>query len=400
MASNMRTSRAGLDVIKAFEGFRPRYQKLPNGRWIIGYGHVRANRDETSVSESEAEAVLREYDLPPLERLVMDTVLAPLNQNEFDALVSLAHNVGRKAFVSSDVVTLLNAGNRLAAAGAFDHWRRARIGGRIQIVDALVRRRACEKALFLKAPGQMPVASRHIYRPLHETARLPAPARPREILVDHTPAAAKVEPEVRSIQVQPDHLAISQPLSADDSVRRRLVRIIGEDGDQVSQKPATTDGASPEEITAAVSALAGSVDNADSVTKSVWPSHEDLPPPPFTEMAMDAGTIAPDLQADPDRIDDLEVVEVTPDDIARAVASNDRFEAGIHSDTGLIAAPFGIMAIVGFCLAGFGAFRQSQQAENLNGVEAYLAPFMMLVGGLLFTVMTVYFVRALLTRES
>ena len=149
MALNMRTSQAGLDVIKAFEGFRARSEALPNGRWIIGYGHMRRARQGIRVSEMEAEAILREYDLPPVERYVMRCVLAPMSQNEFDALVSLAFNIGPKAFASSDVVAGINGGNRLDAAQAFDHWRRAKIGGRVQIVDALVRRRAAEKALFL-----------------------------------------------------------------------------------------------------------------------------------------------------------------------------------------------------------------------------------------------------------
>ena len=163
MALNMRTSQAGLDVIKAFEGFRARSEALPNGRWIIGYGHMRRARAGTRVSETEAEAILREYDLPPVERYVMRCVLAPMSQNEFDALVSLAFNIGPKAFASSDVVASMNGGNRLEAAQAFDHWRRAKIGGRVQIVDALVRRRAAEKALFLNAPGRMPVASSRLY---------------------------------------------------------------------------------------------------------------------------------------------------------------------------------------------------------------------------------------------
>ena len=126
MALNMRTSQAGLDVIKAFEGFRARSEALPNGRWIIGYGHMRRARKGIRVSETEAEAILREYDLPPVERYVTRCVLAPMSQNEFDALVSLAFNIGPKAFASSDVVAGINGGNRLEAAEAFDDWRRGR----------------------------------------------------------------------------------------------------------------------------------------------------------------------------------------------------------------------------------------------------------------------------------
>ncbi len=399
MASNMRTSRAGLDVIKAFEGFRPRYQELPDGRWIIGYGHVRANREGVRVSEAEAEAILREYDLPPIERLVMDAVLAPLNQNEFDALVSLAYNIGTKAFVSCDTVALINAGNRLAAAGAFDLWRSAKIGGRVQIIDALVRRRASEKALFLKAPGQMPVASSRLYRPVHDKTALLAPPKPREILVEHAPVAApqQVEPEHGRGKIATEEAA--------ESIKRRLVRIVGEDGSNVSQKSGQksgmTDGASPEEITAAVSALAGEAETAP-VNKSVWPQREDLPPPPFFEETGDAAEPQNVSAPNAGRIDDLEEVEVSDADIRRAVEVNDQIEAEANGTGGRDVVSFALLALIGVALAGFGVVQQfgslSSDLIARSDLAAYLPPFLMLFGGLLFVVMTYYLFRALFNR--
>ncbi|MEO1188107.1 MAG: lysozyme, partial [Pseudomonadota bacterium] len=276
MALNMRTSQAGLDVIKAFEGFRARSEYLPNGRWIIGYGHVRRAKKGVRVSESEAEAILREYDLPPVERFVMRCVLAPMTQNEFDALVSLAFNIGPKAFASSDVVASMNGGNRLEAAQGFDLWRQAKIGGRIQIVDALVRRRAAEKALFLNMPGRMPVASSRLYRAMHDSEALPAPPPPREILVEHSSIPVSEledlmsEPEAEETPIAPPKSATE---AAAESVREQMVRILGENGDKVSPAPpppASTDGATPEEITAAISELAGDI-RGSSVQKSVWP---------------------------------------------------------------------------------------------------------------------------------
>ena len=396
MASNMRTSRAGLDVIKAFEGFRPRYQQLPDGRWIIGYGHVRETREGVRVNPDEAEAILREYDLPPIERLVMDSILAPLNQNEFDALVSLAYNLGAKAFVSCDVVAHINAGNRLAAAGAFDAWRRAKIGGRVQIIDALVRRRASEKALFLTAPGQMPVASSRIYFPLHDTVKLPPPPKPREIVVERAPDMPRVDAPPMP---EPSRIATED---AAESVKRRLVRIIGEDGNRVSKKTDTmTDGASPEEITAAISALAGESEKS-GVGKSVWPPREDLPPPPHLDEDDDD---TPILQPAPDasRIDDLEEVEISPDDIQRAVANNRSMEAEETGEAGLDALPFGLLSLIGAGLAGYGLASQFGAVES-NGAEpselaVYLPPFLMLLGGLLFVVMAYYFFRALFESD-
>ena len=398
MASHMRTSRAGLDVIKAFEGFRPRYQKMPNGHWIIGYGHVRAEKEGAKVSDAEAEAILREYDLPPIERLVMDAVLAPLNQNEFDGLVSLAYNIGAKAFVASDIVAHINAGNRLAAASAFDGWRKAKIGGRVQVVDALVRRRAMEKALFLKPPGDTPMASSRLYRPIHDEPGRIEPPQSREILVERPPVAALSPPETETKDVR------TATEEAAESVRRRLVRIIGEDGDQISEHAETTDGASPEEITAAISALAGDGETS-GVERSVWPQRDDdLPPPPFSDV--DAGEAEPRTRNvnEVDRIDDLEEVHVSQDAIDRAIDLNSQMEAEDNSAVHFSALPFGLFALMGAALAGlglagqFGLFGARDAYET--GLSAYIPSFLMMLGGLLFVMMSYYFIRALIGRDE
>lgn len=405
MASNMRTSRSGLELIKAFEGFRPRYKELPDGRWIIGYGHIRKTKEGARVSEDEAEAILREYDLPQVEQLVTDCVLAPLNQNEFDALVSLAFNIGAKAFASSDVVAHINSGNRLAAASAFDHWRRAKIGGRVQIVDVLVRRRAAEKSLFLKTVGHMPSASSRIYRAMHDANGLPTPPKLREILVERAGEADKETQKPKN-----GHAAEA----AADAVKQRLVRIIGENGEAATGAPQTTDGASPEEITAAISALAGEPDVPKGPQKTVWPARDDdLPPPPHLAPETAANDTPRGERRKPpklDTIDDLEPVEISSDKIARAAALNadsdlmpeieDKSTAG---SKGIDAAPFGLLALIGAGLGGYGIAQQfgyvSGLADAPSDLAAYLAPFLILLGGLLFVVMAYYFFRTLFSRD-
>ncbi|MEM7328055.1 MAG: glycoside hydrolase family protein [Pseudomonadota bacterium] len=406
MALNMRTSQAGLDVIKAFEGFRARSELLPNGRWIIGYGHMRRAKKGVRVNESEAEAILREYDLPPVERFVMRCVLAPTTQNEFDALVSLAFNIGPKAFASSDVVASMNGGNRLEAAQAFDAWRRAKIGGRIQIVDALVRRRAAEKALFLNAPGRMPVASSRLYRAMHDSEALPAPPPVREILVEHnTVPIAELEdlddlPDAEVEAAEPAPRSATE--AAAESVRQQMVRILGENGDKVSPAPPpSTDGATPEEITAAISELAGEM-RGDSVNKSVWPAHDDLPPPPEMEtppkMAEAPGEVLQPI-ADLDVIDDLEEVEVSQESIVRAVEMNHAIDAENGSNPFLTALPFGLLALIGAALSGFGLASQFGLIQSGRTIEntmaIYMPPFLILLGVLLFIGMGYYFFRTL-----
>lgn len=408
MALNMRTSQAGLDVIKAFEGFRGRSELLPNGRWIIGYGHLRRAKEGVRVNESEAEAILREYDLPPVERFVMRCVLAPTTQNEFDALVSLAFNIGPKAFASSDVVASMNGGNRLEAAQAFDAWRRAKIGGRVQIVDALVRRRAAEKALFLNARGRMPIASSRLYRAMHDSEALPVPPPPREILVEHTPSStAQLEAPVKDTGTETkDETPKSATQAAAESVRQQMIRILGENGDNVSPPPpSSTDGATPEEITAAISELAGETASSP-VQKSVWPQHEDLPLPPemdAPEQAVidDGELLAPITESAV--IDDLESVEISPESITRAVEMNQAFEIESQRGSFLAALPFGILALIGSALGGYGIASQFGLIQSGRTVEntaaIYIPPFLIVLGVSLFMVMAYYFVRTLTTDD-
>lgn len=398
MALNMRTSQAGLDVVKAFEGFRARSESLPNGRWIIGYGHMRRAREGIRVSETEAEAILREYDLPPVERYVMRCVLAPMSQNEFDALVSLAFNIGPKAFASSDVVASINGGNRLEAAQAFDHWRRAKIGGRVQIVDALVRRRAAEKALFLNAPGRMPVASSRLYRALHDSDALPAPPQAREILVEHRPEPGTAMPLIEDDQTKISRTATEE---AAKSVREQMVRILGESDQAPSDPEPDTDGATPEEITAAISELAGATE-AQSVQKSVWPQREDLPQPPFIDEQSDAPE--DDLpDAGPEVIDDLEEVKISTESIVRAIEIDQAMTAEAREGNLLAALPFGLLALIGVALGGYGIASQFglvTSGEAAHGsLSTFLPPFLILLGLLLFVVMTYYFLRTLLSDD-
>lgn len=160
-----RLSPAGIDLIKRFEGFRPRAGRLPGGRYVVGYGHVSSTREGVRISEADAHALLV-YDLLPIEAAVNEWALSPLTQNQFEALVSFALSVGLKTFRRSNVLRHVNQGSMLQAAGALEMWRQADLDGEAVVVDALVRRRAAEKALFLTpADGHVP-ASSAVLRPL------------------------------------------------------------------------------------------------------------------------------------------------------------------------------------------------------------------------------------------
>ena len=120
----------------------------PSEQWTVGYGHTSTARHGMSVTESEAERLLRE-DVTPIEALIADTVRAPLNQNEHDALASLIYNIGEDNWRRSSVLRKLNEGDKLSAAQGFEMWTKARVNGELATLDGLVRRRAAEKSLFL-----------------------------------------------------------------------------------------------------------------------------------------------------------------------------------------------------------------------------------------------------------
>ena len=151
----MNTGETGLNLIKAYEGLRlsARPEEAAPGddrgqaSWTVGYGH-RAARAGQSVTEAEATRLLH-GDVAPIEAVIRNTVRAPLNQNEHDALVSLVFNIGEKNFRRSTVLKRLNDGDKIGAAEAFERWTRARVDGKLVRLDGLVRRRAAEKSLFL-----------------------------------------------------------------------------------------------------------------------------------------------------------------------------------------------------------------------------------------------------------
>ncbi len=149
----MKINDEGLGLIKLFEGLSLRAYQDVAGIWTIGYGHIKDAKPGQTITESEAEALLR-GDLKDAEQGVERLVRAAIKDNEFSALVSLVFNIGESAFAHSTTLKSLNRGNREEAAAAIELWNKATINGKKETVPGLVRRRAAEKALFLKpAPG-------------------------------------------------------------------------------------------------------------------------------------------------------------------------------------------------------------------------------------------------------
>ncbi|MEM1104215.1 MAG: lysozyme [Pseudomonadota bacterium] len=169
----MRTGEAGLNLIKGFEGLRMQSYYTPSEQWSVGYGHTGSAHHGMAVSEGQADMLLKQ-DIEPVERLIDETVMTPLNRNEHDALVSFIFNVGADNFRRSSVLRRLNAGDRLGAADAMEMWSKAHVNGELVKLDALARRRAAEKSLFLMPISAETVIPSSDIRPADEceTARL------------------------------------------------------------------------------------------------------------------------------------------------------------------------------------------------------------------------------------
>jgi lysozyme len=148
----MKLSQAGIDFIVSFEGKHRalgdgRYiaYRCPAGVWTIHAGVTEGVKPGMVVTEAEGCAMFYR-ELSKFEDAVNRLVTVPLNQNEYDSLVSFAYNCGEGALARSSILKQLNAGNREAAARGFALWNRG--GGRV--LPGLVRRRRDEAAMFLR----------------------------------------------------------------------------------------------------------------------------------------------------------------------------------------------------------------------------------------------------------
>ncbi|KEY87840.1 lysozyme [Pseudomonas capeferrum] len=143
----MRISQRGLSLIKSFEGLRLQAYQDSVGVWTIGYGATRGVKAGMKISKEQAERMLLN-DVQRFEPEVERLITSPLNQNQWDALISFTYNLGGANLESSTLRRLLNAGDYAGAAEQFPRWNKA--GGKV--LPGLVRRRAAERELFLAAP--------------------------------------------------------------------------------------------------------------------------------------------------------------------------------------------------------------------------------------------------------
>lgn len=140
----MEVSEAGRKLIAGFEGCRLEAYKDIVGVWTIGYGHTEGVSAGQKITQEEADGLLAK-DLDLFANGVEKLLTRVPTQAQFDAMVSLAFNIGLSGFKGSSILKYFNAGQDSKAAEYFLKWNKA--GGKI--VSGLVRRRAAEAELYL-----------------------------------------------------------------------------------------------------------------------------------------------------------------------------------------------------------------------------------------------------------
>lgn len=143
--NSRRINKAGLDLIKSFEGLRLTAYVCPAGVLTIGYGstgpHVKPGM---TITQHQAEGLLRS-DLRRFEDFVAGHG-GTCTDNQFGALTSFAFNVGEGALEHSTLLNLHRQGKYGAAQLQFGKWTHG--GGKV--LPGLVRRRSAEAALYGK----------------------------------------------------------------------------------------------------------------------------------------------------------------------------------------------------------------------------------------------------------
>jgi len=142
----------GLDLIKKYEGFRSKPYLCPAKVPTIGYGTTyysngtKVKLTDEAIDKGHATILLIAM-LNTYEKAVDSYTTDNITQNQFDALVSLAYNIGVGNLKSSTLLKKINNNSKdLTIQKEFMKWVNA--GGKK--LEGLVKRRTEEAILYFK----------------------------------------------------------------------------------------------------------------------------------------------------------------------------------------------------------------------------------------------------------
>ena len=189
----LRTTQAALGLIRAFEGERLQAYLCPANVWTIGIGHTSAagapkvTAGMVITKAEAAEIFRRDIDTfeDGVEALLANAKVNVVEPYEFDAMVSLAFNIGISAFKGSTVLARYRRGDKAGAAAAFAWWNKVKGNA----VAGLTRRREAERRMFIGEPGEsLSIALGRGHGPMPQRVDRPQP--PKSMAASKTGNAA------------------------------------------------------------------------------------------------------------------------------------------------------------------------------------------------------------------
>ena len=204
----MRTSIKGLVAIAKSEGIVPAPYLDPVGIWTFGIGHTamsgapdpakmeRGMPDDVDAAIRYAVSLFQKH-IQKYEQEVARAVKVPLQQHEFDALVSFHFNTG--AIFKASATDALNRGDKDDAARRLTLYNKGRVNGQLVQLEGLVRRREEERRMFLF--GEYPTEGITIWKvnannKYSQALRIMSSAEMEELLAEH-PADAFFAPDAQ-----------------------------------------------------------------------------------------------------------------------------------------------------------------------------------------------------------
>lgn len=145
MNETLKLGPRGTEIIHSSESIRLKAYRDSGGVWTIGWGHTKTAKPGMEINRFEADKLFQK-DVAHVEKAIRDAVKVPLTQEQFDALVSFAYNVGTGAFRGSTLLKLLNQGKYTLAADQFLRWDK----DNGKTLSGLTTRRRAERRLFLE----------------------------------------------------------------------------------------------------------------------------------------------------------------------------------------------------------------------------------------------------------
>ena len=151
----MNIDQDGIDLIQSFEGCARKradgsYDAYPDPAtggdpWTIGWGSTGPDIKRGTVwTQQQCDDRLATHVAEFAAKVEAALGGTATTQHQFDAMVSLAYNIGMGNFAASTLLRKHKAGDHASAAAQFAVWNK----GAGKVLPGLVKRRAAEAALY------------------------------------------------------------------------------------------------------------------------------------------------------------------------------------------------------------------------------------------------------------